>query len=182
MGKSQKKYDLELLKEIIKRDEIIIDLENTTKISSTVRLDFVCKCGNIGNKTFRLMVEKGSMCRECTINLYNIRHKASLLKNTGHEYPLQCEKAKQKKRETCIERFGVENQLQCKLVKEKCKKTCLKRYGVEYVSQAKEVREKIINSYIKHYGVSNPFDKSKKTLELLLNTKQLVIVKLFLLS
>ena len=98
MGKSQKKYDLELLKEIIKRDEIIIDLENITKISSTVRLDFVCKCGNIGNKTFRLMVEKGSMCRECTINLYNIRHKASLLKNTGHEYPLQCEKAKQKKK------------------------------------------------------------------------------------
>jgi len=169
MEKIFKKYDLDLLKSIIQRDEIIIDFEKTKKISSTVRLDFICKCGNHGNKTFRLMVEKGSMCRDCTIKLYNIRHKASLLKNTGYEYPLQSEKAKQKKKETCIERFGVENQLQCDAVKEKRVQTCLKKYGVKHVLQAKNIREKIVNSYIKHYGVSNPLKspliklKSKQT-------------------
>ena len=144
MEKTFKKYDLDLLKQIIERDEIIIDFEKTKKINSIVRLDFICKCGNHGNKTFRLMVENGSLCRDCTIKLYNIRHKASLLKNTGHEYPLQSEKAKQKKKETCIERFGVENQLQCDAVKEKRVQTCLKKYGVEHVLQAKNIKEKIV--------------------------------------
>jgi len=167
--KIQKKYDLELLKKIIERDKIIVNLESLKKINSLIYLDFICKCGNHGNKTFRLMVEKGSMCRDCTIKLYNIRHKASLLKNTGYEYPLQSEKAKQKKKETCIERFGVENQLQCDAVKEKRVQTCLKKYGVKHVLQAKNIREKIVNSYIKHYGVSNPLKspliklKSKQT-------------------
>jgi hypothetical protein len=169
MVKIFKKYDMDLLKLVIQRDEITVDIEKIKKISSLVRVDFICKCGNTGNKTFRLMFEKGSLCRSCTIKLYNIRHKASLLENTGCEYPLQSEKAKQKKRETCIERFGVENQLQCEAIKEKRKKTCLIRYNCEHVFQAKIIREKIINSYIKHYGVSNPLQseiikiQSKKT-------------------
>ena len=169
MGKIFKKYDMDLLKLVIQRDEITVNIEKIEKISSLVRLDFICKCGNTGNKTFRLMFEKGSLCRNCTIKLYNIRHKASLLENTGCEYALQSEKAKQKKKETCLERFGVENQLQCESVKEKRKKTCLIRYNCEHVFQSKIIREKIINSYIKHYGVSNPLqseiikEKSKKT-------------------
>jgi hypothetical protein len=150
-----KKYNKELLEKILERDGIIIEVI-PDKLNSLVRLDFICKCGNPGNKTFRVMFEQGSKCRECTIKLYNIRHKESLFKNTGYEYPLQSEKAKEKKKNTCIERFGVENQLQCDKVKEKMVQTCLKKYGVKYVSQLKDVREKIKTTCIKNFGVTNP--------------------------
>lgn len=150
-----RRYNKQLLDELIERDNITMEII-PDKLSSLVRLDFICKCGNPGNKTFRIMLEQGAKCRECTIKLYNIRHKESLLKNTGYEYPLQSEKAKEKKKNTCIERFGVENQLQCDKVKEKLVQTCLKRYGVKYVSQLKVVREKIKNTCLKNFGVENP--------------------------
>jgi len=169
MGRSQKRYDLGLLNEVIKRDSIIVDLEKIKKISSLVRLDFICKCGKVGNKTFRLMFEKGSMCRECTINLYNIRHKASLMENTGHEYALQSDNAKEKKRQTCIERFGFDNQMKSEIVKEKIKATSMERYGVEHCSQLESVKERKKETCMKHYGVGNPLqcpeiiEKSKAT-------------------
>ncbi len=152
----QKKYDIELLQQIVERDSITVDLEKNKKISSTVYIDFICHCGKPGNKTFRLMFEKGSLCRECTIELYNIRHKASLKEKTGFEYALQSKETLEKKKETTLKRFGTEHATKTDIIKEKTKNTCLNRYGVEYVSQVKEIREKIKNKWLCNYGVYNP--------------------------
>jgi len=154
--KIQKKYDLELLKKIIERDKIIVNLESLKKINSLIYLDFICKCGNPGNKTFRTMFEKGSLCRQCTIKLYNINHKASLKKSTGFEYALQSKEILQKKKNTCMKRFNVEHATQSDIIKEKTKQTCIARYNCEFVSQVKETREKIKNTWFNNYGVYNP--------------------------
>ena len=151
-----RRYNEDLLKHVIERDNITVNFELIKKLNSTIYLDFICKCGKPGNKTFRLMFEKGSLCRECTINLYNIRHKASLKEHTGFEHPLQCKEILQKKKDTCMERFNVEHPTQCKSIKEKTKQTCIKRYNCEFVSQVKETREKIKNTWFRNYGVYNP--------------------------
>jgi hypothetical protein len=157
MGRIQKKYNLDLLKEVIERDQIIVpDVDETSHLSSLVYLDFICKCGKPGNKTFRLMFEKGSLCRDCTIILYNERHKASLKKSTGFEYALQNKDILQKKKDTCMKRFNFEHAIQSDIIKEKIKQTCLSRYNCEFVSQVKNVREKIKNTWFSNYGVYNP--------------------------
>ncbi len=152
----QKKYDIDLLKQVVERDNITVDYDKLGKISSLVYIDFICKCGKLGNKTFRLMFEKGSLCRECTIDLYNIRHKASLKEKTGFEYALQSKQTLEKKKATTLKRFGNEHATKTDIIKEKTKNTCLKRYGKEYASQVKEVREKIKNTWFHNYGVYNP--------------------------
>ena len=96
MVRNQKKYDINLLKEVIQRGKIIIDFEKIKKINCNVYLDFICKCGNAGNKIFNSMVNNGSMCRKCTIKLFNIRHKASLLKTRAMNILYNLKKQKKK--------------------------------------------------------------------------------------
>jgi hypothetical protein len=169
MSRIQKRYDMDLLQTVVERDNITIDIENIKNLSSLVRLDFICKCGNTANKTFRLMYEKGAMCRSCTIILYNERHKASLKANTGFEYALQNKDTLQKKKDTCVKRYKVEHATQSDIIKEKTKQTCLTRYNCEFVSQVKNIREKIKNTWFRNYGVYNPLqcesikNKSKET-------------------
>ncbi len=191
MSRIQKKYDLSLLQTVVERDNITIDIENIKKLSSLVRLDFICKCGKPGNKTFRIMFEKGSLCRDCTIILYNERHKASLKANTGFEYALQNKDILQKKKDTCLTRYNVEHATQSDIIKQKTKQTCLSRYNCEYVSQVKEIREKIKNTWFSNYGVYNPLqseiikNKTKQTCLRrygVLSTSLLLSVKLKMIS
>lgn len=62
------------------------------------------------------------------------------------------ENIKNKRKETCLERYGVEYNFQSEETKEKARKTCLKRYGVEVSSQSEVVKEKQFNTNYKKYG------------------------------
>ena len=73
-------------------------MENITKISSTVRLDFVCKCGNIGNKKHRYFIDiyipnLNKMIEvkiEYTLNKYkeNVLLKANECVKQGYDYEI----------------------------------------------------------------------------------------------
>jgi hypothetical protein len=60
-------YNLDLLKTIIERDECVIDLETLKdiKITGEIRIDFICKCGENCNKTFRQIYKTGAICETC---------------------------------------------------------------------------------------------------------------------
>ena len=171
MSRCHKKYDLNLLNEIIKRDSIIIDLNNIKKVSSLVRLDFICKCGTPGNKTFRLMFQNGSMCKNCTLKDQQMKSKISCLekygvehstqnkevqekiKNTFKNNPHKIQEKEDKKKKTCLEKYGFEYATQNKEIQDKIESTTIQKYGVKRASQLEEYKNKAENTCLKKYGV-----------------------------
>ena len=59
-------YNKDLLFTIIARDNCVIDVNNYDKLTREIRLDFICKCGNHGNKSFRQIYEVNAFCKNCT--------------------------------------------------------------------------------------------------------------------
>jgi hypothetical protein len=144
-----RKYDIELLHKIVERDNIIIDFENLGKVSSTVRINFICKCGTISNKTFRLMEKNGSLCKNCMLVIQSDKSKITCLERYGSEFAIQTEKVKEKMRNT-FNNFDKET---IESIKQKKKETCLKKYGTEFPIQNKEIQEKTQETSLKRYGV-----------------------------
>ena len=66
------------------------------------------------------------------------------------------EEKKEKRKQTCLERYGVEHSFQNTEVQEKIKQTCRERYGVEHPFQNKVVQEKFKQTCKEKYGVENP--------------------------
>jgi hypothetical protein len=60
-------YNLDLLKTIIERDGCKIDLESIKdiKITPNIQIDFICKCGENCNKTFRQIYKTSAICETC---------------------------------------------------------------------------------------------------------------------
>jgi hypothetical protein len=63
---------------------------------------------------------------------------------------------KEKRKQTCRERFGEENQFQNEEVKRKTKETIKLKFGVENVSQSEEVKQKKKKTCFKNNNVENP--------------------------
>lgn len=66
------------------------------------------------------------------------------------------QKVREKRKQTCLERFGTENAYQSEQIKEKIKQKNLERRGVEYPSQSKECIQKRKENNIIKYGVDSP--------------------------
>ena len=164
------KYNRELLEQVCERDKCVIDFANIEKYNRDVRIEFVCSCGNIDIKTFRLIYEStGAFCGDCTKNIKQSKMKSTCLDKYGVENPFQSEEAKNKSKQTCLEKYGVENPRQSEEAKNKSKQTCLEKYGVEHPMFIDEIKDKIKKTCLEKYGVENPMfidetkDKIKKT-------------------
>ena len=122
------------------------ELIKCKNLKRTKKCDFICNCGEKGNRTLELILKIGLFCKKCTeIKKIN------------------------KRKETCLEKYGVENTMKCKKIKDKIKATNLKKYGVENPFHSQEVKDKVKATNLKKYGVENPFqsqiikDKIKAT-------------------
>lgn len=72
-------YNIELLKEIIKRDKCRVDLELYKNINSNSFVDFICNCGNEHTKNLKVMFKFKALCKECQkINKANIRNEKNI--------------------------------------------------------------------------------------------------------
>jgi hypothetical protein len=82
-------YDMSLLQEVCERDKCIIDFDKIEKYNRGIKVEFRCNCGIEYIKTFRQIYDvSGGYCKICTKK-----------------------KAKDKFKQTCIDRYGVENTL-----------------------------------------------------------------------
>ena len=81
--------------------------------------------------------------------------KQTCLERYGVENARQSAHAKQKAKQTCLERYGVENPSQNETVKNKKKQRAIEKYGVENVSQSVEVVNRIAQTHIERYGEKN---------------------------
>jgi hypothetical protein len=120
-------------------------------------IQFVCSCGAISEKCFRLIVENaGAYCKKCSqkrreekqsktlTNLYGV---SNISKSSSHQT---------KKIETNKKIYGVEYSFQSEEVKHKIKESLLKHYGVDNISKSEEIKIKKINTNIIKRGVENP--------------------------
>ena len=79
-------------------------------------------------------------------------------------------KLKERRKETCIEKWGVDNPSKSKDIKDKVMKTNIDRYGHEWATKSKEVKDKIKDKFIENWGVDNPSkvkevrDRAKSTM------------------
>jgi len=113
--KWSKRYDRISLNESLKKTGAKID-RYPEKLSKNTKIDFTCKCGKKGCKNLYLILDHGgAYCPECTI-----------------------ESAKQKTKQTCLERYGKESHMQTKEMIEKI--IGPRRHTTEtWVKRAKEV-------------------------------------------
>lgn len=174
--KQQIKYNRDLLDETLKRDNAIL-IGDYTKINSTIRIYFICKCGKENNKIFATAYLQGGFnCKECTNkqryekykrnnlekygveNLFQLKDIKEKIKQTnlekfGVENPSQNQGIKEKKIETTLENYGVKNPKQSEEIKEKAKQTCLKNHGVEYAMQSEDIKKQTQQTNLEKYGV-----------------------------
>ena len=82
-------------------------------------------------------------------------------KYCSHKCQTNSEEFKEKRKQTCKEKYGVEHPMQSKTVQEKHKETCKEKYGVEHPLQNKEVQEKFKQTCLETFGVEHPFQNKE---------------------
>lgn len=65
-------------------------------------------------------------------------------------------KIKNKRKDTCIEKWGVDNPSKSSQVREKVVETNIKKFGHEWATKSDDIKNKIIDKFIENWGVSNP--------------------------
>jgi hypothetical protein len=98
-----------------------------------------------------------------------------LEKNYGCDNPSKCEKIREKRKATNLEKFGTEYSLKNKEVREKIKNTIKEKYGEEYIGSCDWIKEKIRESkarlYEKNVKTSKGQNHIAKLLDGDVNTK-----------
>lgn len=80
------------------------------------------------------------------------KRKNTNLEKFGVQNPFSCEKIKEKIKETNLKLYGVENPAQSEQCKNKSKQTCLEKYNKEYATQCNEIQDKIKQTNLEIYG------------------------------
>ena len=153
---------MDLLKEIIKRDNCIIDLDKIDKLNKSIKINFICNCGISNYKSFICLYKfGGGFCKECMeINKRNKIKKTCMIKYNVDEV-FKSKEIREKSKDTCLEKYGCENGASSDIVREKCKQTCLKKYNCEYSIQSDKVRNKGKETFLKKYNVEFIFQSSE---------------------
>ena len=79
-------------------------------------------------------------------------------------------KLKDKRKDTCIEKWGVDNPSKSNQVKKKVIETNIEKFGHEWATKSDEIKNKIKDKFIENWGVDNPSkikevrDRAKKTM------------------
>lgn len=158
-----KKFNQELLDECMARDGATL-VGEYEKLSSTVDIEFTCKCGENNIMAFRKIVESnGAFCEECISKItgrikfnkklldeHIIKDNAKLIgeytiltNKSAINFYCQCGD-KYIKKFSCIVEQGGAFCKKCtqKLAMEKQKKTNIIKYGTEFSSQNNEIKKK----------------------------------------
>lgn len=174
-------FNQDLLTQTLERDgAMLVAGTEFEKLTRNISIPFVCKCGTIYKRNFRLGVEKGGFrCKSClnqkkqektsTTNIERYgsvcslhgaeidkKVKATWKEKYGAECPLQTPMVREKTRQTMLAKFGVENAQQADVVKKKKTKTCLEKYGVENAAQAESSKITARETNLVRYGTVSP--------------------------
>ncbi|MGZ8924270.1 MAG: DUF7487 domain-containing protein [Nitrososphaeraceae archaeon] len=124
-------------------------LEQTSFLHSKV--PFQQRVWHIENNKFEPL-----LCPICTKKILNwSRHTNTYKKVCSLQCATKDENSKQKRKQTCLEKYGVENPSRANESKERQQKTHIEKYGC-HPRQTKEVQDKYKQTNVKRYGVEYP--------------------------
>lgn len=86
-----------------------------------------------------------------------LRRKQTCLERYGVGHIAHLQSTQKNRENTCLEKYGCKSVIENENIKNKIRKTCLDKYGFDNVLKNKEIRLKITNTIIKKYGVKNVF-------------------------
>lgn len=171
--KNRRTFDLQLLNDVIKRDEAIL-LNTYSNLNRNTIVSFICKCGVQHSKVFRSLSDQGgAYCTKCSNILAQDKLKKKMLDTYGVEHAFQFKDFKEKALKTMRDKYGVEHAMKSSIIKNKANKTIKERYGVDNLSQSSAIQQKIKENSIQKYGVDHPA-KLKTVRE---KTKQTMLTK-----
>lgn len=188
-SKKRIKYNVDLLKEIIKRDNCKINLELYKNVTNRkVKIFFICSCGKKENKTFKILYEKaGGFCKYCTKRNTKEKFKKTMIERYNVEYAMQSENLMERHQNSCLENLGVKNPFQSEIIKEKRKKTNIKNLGYEHPAQSEIIRKKMQKTNLKRHGFKHAmqfpkiaekcFKNSCKMKEYLMPSKSIILIQ-----
>ena len=88
-------------------------------------------------------------------NILNYKNHGEYFKHCSPECSLKSDETKQKRMDTCIDRYGVDNVRKSEEVKKIIRETILNRYGEDNVSKLDKVKEKMRKTILLRFGVDH---------------------------
>jgi len=149
-------YNCEELSKYCEERKIILFEKYDKKATSKTIIKGKClteDCENNFEKLYSVLLTAGGYCRNCALNNGKNKRKETCKDRYGVEFAVQTNEFKDKRKETCLEKYGVEFVSQNKDIQYKRKQTCLKNFGTEFAIQNKDIQEKRKNNNFKKYGV-----------------------------
>jgi hypothetical protein len=148
----KRKFDIEYLESLIKRDNAVL-LSTYTKLNSLSVISFKCSCTEDVKKKFcDISYYGGAYCKKCVNKNKAKKIKDTCMKIYGVDNPSLVDEIKKKKESTYIKNYGM-HPAKTEIVRNKYIDTCLKKYGCKNASQDKSVKDKIKNTFnIKYNG------------------------------
>jgi len=149
-------YNCEELSKYCEERKIILLEKYDKKATSKTIIKGKClteNCENNFEKLYSVLLTAGGYCRNCALNNGKNKRKETCKDRYGVEFAVQTNEFKDKRKETCLEKYGVEFVSQNKDIQYKRKQTCLKNFGTEFAIQNKDIQGKRKNNNFKKYGV-----------------------------
>lgn len=113
-------------------------------------------CCSCGCETKFISIDKGynKYCRKCRMNSEETKNKRknTCLEKYGFDNAAKSKQVQDKMKSTTYKRYGVENVFSSDEIKEKIKKSNLDKYGTEYASKSEQVKNKIKATNLEKYG------------------------------
>lgn len=152
-------YNSDLLNEFIAKD-MPISVDVPEKITSKIKIKFVCKCRNPGFLSFRAIVENdGILCNKCKQKRRIRTIQENTMRKYGKIHSFQVNDIKEKITKTNLIKYGVKNVFESEFIKEKIKQTNLEKFGVEYIMQVPEFIEKSVKNSFRYKTYTFPSGK-----------------------
>lgn len=142
---------IEKIKEMREDDGKFYDYSKVNYINQTTKIVIICPLHGEFEQLPRDHMRGHSGCDECSRN----KRKNTCIEKYGESNPFKNENIKQKIKNTCLVRYGVENPSQSSKIHQKKIETSLKNYGVEYPLQSKIIKEKIKQTNLDKYGATS---------------------------
>jgi len=133
------------------------DLSPNSNAPVDVICDFCGKDFSMEYNKYLSTKDSGNCCYDCR----RIKSKKTNVERYGVEDTSQLQWVKDKRKETCLDRFGFISNLCSEETKDKIKSTNRLLYGVDYVSQSEMFKEKTKETNLEKYGYENPMQNEE---------------------
>ena len=159
-GKERKTYTIQRLYDCISKDDATIDkhvLDNLPPLNRETRIMFKCNCGQEKEKTFRMIDAHGAKCDDCQQVQAKERLKNTSIQKYGCDNPSQSKEVQDKVKQTNMKIFRTECSMQNLNVRAKVKETWNKKYKDGHPMKDEKVQAKMKQTYKDRTGYENPF-------------------------